>query len=163
MALTCTKCSRVNPAEAAYCSFDGNVLAGHSRNGGPVAISARPFPSPFTLPGGKACRNFDELAMACQDNWGAAKEVLQKGYLESFLGRLGRSDLAQAAKEASRFPDHDRGLDQFLSKLPSSVLDSPKLRVEPQDINLGTVQVGQDRKFQLRLENQGMRLLYGSV
>src|SRR5262249_38757162 len=163
MALTCTKCSRVNPAEAAYCSFDGNVLAGHSRNGGPVAISARPFPSPFTLPGGKACRNFDELAMGCQDNWGAAKEVLQQGYLESFLVRLGRSDLAQAAKEASRFPDRDRGLDQFLSKLPSNVLDSPKLRAEPQDISLGTVQVGQDRKFQLRLENQGMRLLSGSV
>jgi hypothetical protein len=163
MSLTCTKCSRVNPDEAAYCYFDGNVLAGRSRNGAPVAVSAQPFPSPFTLPTGKSCRNFDELAMACQDNWQAAKDVLQQGYLETFLGRLGRSDLAMAAKEASRFPDRDRGLDQFLTKLPSNVLDSPKLRAEPQDFSLGTVQVGQDRKFQLRLENQGMRLLYGSV
>src|SRR5262249_46259419 len=36
-------------------------------------------------------------------------------------------------------------------------------RLEPQEINLGVVPVGSKRHFDLSLENQGMRLLYGSV
>jgi hypothetical protein len=164
MLQTCNKCSRANPPEAIYCYFDGLVLGGHARNGGPVAVGAQPFNSPFVFPHGRACRSFDELALACQENWDAARDLLQQGYLESFLGGLGRIDLAMAAKEAARFPDRDRGLDQLLSKLPSDVLDAPKLRLEPQEVNLGVVPVGGGgREFQLRLENQGMRLLYGSL
>jgi hypothetical protein len=163
MAQTCGKCSRINPADAAYCYYDGNVLAGHARNGAPVAMGTQPFLNPFVFPSGRQCRNFDELAVACQEEWGAARDLLQQGYLESFLGGLGRSDLAMAAREAAHFPDRDRGLDQLLAKLPSHVLDVPKLRAEPLDVSLGTLQIGQNRAFQLRLENQGQRLLYGSV
>ena len=163
MAQTCSKCSRINPADAAYCYHDGNVLAGHSRNGGPVAMGTQPFLNAFVFPSGRQCRNFDELAVACQEEWGAARELLQQGYLESFLGGLGRSDLAMAAREAAHFPDHDRGLDQLLAKLPSHVLDAPKLRAEPLEVSLGTLPIGQDREFQVRLENQGQRLVYGSI
>jgi hypothetical protein len=163
MAQTCSKCSRINPADAAYCYFDGNVLAGHARAGAPVAGGNQPFHNPFTFPSGRGCRNYDELAIACQSEWDAAKELLQQGYLEGFLGGLGRSDLALAAREAARFPDRDRGLDQFLAKLPSNALTPPKLRLDPQEVNLGTVKVGDDQHFDLNLENQGMRLLYGSV
>ena len=35
-----------------------------------------------------------------------------------------------AAKEAAKFPDHDRGLDQFLNQLPSDTLGKPKLTIE---------------------------------
>src|SRR5262249_26721241 len=163
MSQTCSKCSRANPPEAAYCYFDGMVLSGHKRNGGPVAMGNQPFPSHFHFPSGKVCHNFDELALACQESWAQARDLLHKGYLESFLGGIGRSDLAGAAREAARFPDRDRGLDQFLVTLPSHALEPPKLRAEPHDVNLGVVPLGQDRTFQLRLENQGMRLLYGSV
>jgi hypothetical protein len=163
MAQTCSKCSRINPPEAVYCYFDGHALAGHARNGGPVATAAQPFLNHFVFPSGRACRNFNELAIACHEEWQAARDLLQQGYLENFLGNLGRSDLALAAREAAHFPDRDRGLDQLLEKLPCEVLEPPKLRVEPQDVNLGVVPVGQDRTFDLHLENQGMRLLYGSV
>src|SRR5207247_658673 len=88
---------------------------------------------------------------------------LQQGFLENFFGGLGRADLAFAAREAARFPDRDRGLDQLLAKLPSQVLEAPKLAVEPTDINLGVMQAGVDRELELRLDNQGMRLLYGTV
>ncbi len=163
MAQTCTKCSRVNPPEAAYCYFDGCVLPGHGANGAPVSAGSKPFPSPFVFPNGKACRNFDELALACQQNWSAARDLLKQGYLETFFGSLGRSDLSLAAREAGRYPDRDRGLDQLLAKLPSHVLPAPRVRVEPMEVNLGVVPLGQDRKFDLHLENQGMRLVYGSV
>src|SRR5262249_36495145 len=67
-----------------------------------------------------------------------------------------------AARAARQFPDPDRGLDQFLAKLPSSALQQPRLSVQPVELNLGTLAVGGQRRFSVRLQNQGMRLLYGS-
>jgi hypothetical protein len=163
MAQTCTKCSRVNPPEAAFCYFDGAVLRGQGRNGGPVAVATQPFVNPFVFPTGRSCRNFDELSLACHENWGEAGELLQKGYLQSFFGALGRGDLSVAAREAAKFPDKDRALDQLLGQLPSDVLAPAQIRVEPAELNLGTMHVGQDRVVQIHLRNQGMRLLFGTV
>jgi hypothetical protein len=162
MTQTCSKCSRLNPREAAYCYYDGTMLDGRG-NGGPVKVGSRPFHSPFVFPSGLVCRNFDEFVLACQEHWGVVLGLLQQGYLESFLSSQGRMDLALAAREAAKFPDRERGLDQLLAKLPSGVLRPPRLRVEPGEINLGLLHVGEDRRFEMALENQGMRLLYGSV
>lgn len=164
MPQTCSRCQRVNPGDAVYCYFDGAILGGgNGASGGPVNVGQQPFPNQFVFPTGQTCRNFDQLALTCQQNWKAAVEVLQKGFLESFLGGMGRIDLANAAKEAAKFPDQDRGLDQFLAKLPSDVLKPPKLVVEPTEVNLGQMKPGEDRKIELHLANQGMRLVYGSV
>ena len=163
MTLTCSKCSRLNPVDATYCYFDGTALAGRGLNGGPVNVGTQTFHNPFVFPSGHICRNFDQLGLACQENWSEALEMLRKGYLKSFLGSLGRIDLARAAHDAARAPDRDRGLDQFLGMLPSGTLQRPRLRVEPTEINLGLLQCGEDRRFDLTLENQGMRLLYGSA
>ncbi len=163
MGQTCTKCSRINPENAAFCYHDGAALAGHSRNGGPVAVGSRPFGSPFVFPSGRPCRTFDELALACQEHWAVACDLLREGFFENFLHGLGRDDLAQAAHEAARRPDRDRGLDQLLESLPSKVVEAPRLVVTPQEVSLGTLRVGEDRRCQLHLENRGMRLLHGSV
>ena len=145
MGLTCSKCSRANPADASYCFYDGAVLGG-SRGSGPVSVGSQPFVTPFVFPTGRQCRNFDELAVACQNEWSAARDLLQQGFLESFFGGLGRSDLALAARESARFPDRDRGLDQMLGKLPGQALEPPKLFVAPQEVNLGTLRVGDDQQ-----------------
>jgi hypothetical protein len=163
MPQVCSQCARINPPEAAYCYYDGAILAGHSANGGPVNAGAQSFPSPFYFPSGQMCRNFDQLATTCQQHWPAAVDLLKQGFLASFLGGLGRADLALAAQEAARFPDHDRGLDQLLAKLPTQVLQEPKLKAEPTEVNLGQIAIGTDRSFELHLMNQGMRLVYGSV
>ena len=165
MSLTCVKCSRANPDEAVYCYHDGFVLNGHAGRAGtgPVAIGAQQFANPFVFPSGRTCRSFDELAIACQENWGSAKELLSGGFFGSFFGGMGRADLARAADEAKKFGDLERGLDQLLDKLPTEVLQEPKLRVDPVEINLGTLEVGQDRQLELHLDNQGMRLLHGKV
>jgi hypothetical protein len=163
MSNTCSHCSRVSPVDAIYCYFDGAVLSAAYGERGPVKVGTQPFPAPFVFPGGQTCRNFDQLALACQNHWKVALEVLQEGYLEKFLAGMGRSDLAGAAREAARFPDRDRGLDQFLAKLPSDAIKPPLLAVEPTEINLGQVTVGTERSFELRLENRGMRLIYGSI
>ncbi len=163
MSQTCGKCTRVNPPEASYCFYDGAVLAGHARDGGPVPVGSRPFTVPFVFPDGRQCRSFDELALACQQDWPAARDLLEEGFLETFLDGLGRADLARAARESAHFPDRDRGLDRLLDTLPSGVVEPPRLRVDPLDLHLGLLQVGEDRRFDLQLENQGMRLLYGSA
>jgi hypothetical protein len=161
MPLVCAQCSRVNPPDAAYCYHDGSALAGRPTS--KIKPGSAPFPTPFVFPNGQACRNFDQLAMACQQNWSAALDLVRQGFLASFFGGLGRVDLAAAAKEAAKFPDLDRGLDQLLAKLPSQVVEPPSLQVEPREINLGQLAVGTDRSCELHLINPGMRLLYGSV
>jgi hypothetical protein len=165
MVQTCRKCSRVNPADAAYCYFDGMVLDGHARAGGngPVRTGTQLFPQQFVFPTGLVCRTFNELAVACHENWSAAVGLLRQGYLENFLGGLGRADLARAAQEAARYPDPSRGLDQLLGKLPADVVEPPQLDLTPREVNLGLLKVGEDRQLDLHLTNLGMRLLYGSI
>lgn len=158
---SCTKCGRANPPAGAYCHSCGVALGNSDRQA--VAAGSRPFNSPFVFPAGRTCRNFDELALACQEDWKTACGLLKDGYLESFLGGLGRLDLVHAAKEAARFPDLERGLDQLLGQLPTAVLAEPKLRVDPVEVSLGVVDSSQARRFNLELDNQGKRLLYGKV
>ncbi len=160
MGLHCRRCRRANPPDAAYCYHDGTSLDGAAappRPGGPA------FPHPLYLPSGKWCRDFDELALALHDDWKGAIGLLKQGYLEGFLSGIGRTDLAQAARAAADYPDPDRGLDQFLARLPGSALQPPRLHVMPLEVNLGVLAAGGQRRFALRLRNQGMRMLYGSV
>lgn len=161
MVQVCARCQHVNPAEAVFCFFDGNLLRHVAGQVTPTA--ARQFPSAFVFPSGLACRDFDELARGCQKHWADAVGLLQRGVLEAFLGSMGRADLAMAAREAANFPDSDRGLDQLLGRLPTSALTPPQLHVEPVQVNLGPMSVGHDARFELRLDNRGSRLLYGSV
>jgi hypothetical protein len=160
--LTCAKCHRASPAGAAFCYFDGHLLNGHGATG-PVAIGRQPFAHPFVFTSGRQCRSYDELAIACHEDWNEARDLLKQGYLERFLGGLGRADLARAARDASRAPDLDLGLDELLDKLPTEVLQPPYLHAGVTEMNLGTLPIGAERRFELHLENRGMRLLRGSV
>jgi hypothetical protein len=161
MPQTCPKCRRANPPEAQYCYEDGFALGG--RAAGPVDPGSQPFPHPFVFPDGRGCRNFNELALGCFQEWTVGVQLLHDGDLANFLAGLGRADLAKAAREAARFPDKDRALDYLLGQLPAHTLEPARLRVEPLQVNLGRLAVGKDSRWVLLLENQGMRLLSGSV
>jgi hypothetical protein len=162
MSLVCDRCQRVNPDEAYYCYFDGASLAGRATSG-PINLGTQPFPSPYVFPSGISARNFDQLAMACRKSWKEAIEMLREGFLASFFGSIGRADLARAAQESAKFPEIHRGLDDLLGKLPTQVLEPPKLNVEPTDMNLGQMAVGGERTIEVQLANHGMRLIYGSI
>jgi hypothetical protein len=161
MSVTCTHCSRLNPRDAVFCYHDGRPLAGSA------VVRAVPgvqgFPVPLVFPSGRECRTFDQLALACQEDWSGAAAMLQQGFLEQFLGGIGRADLAMAARAAAAYPDRDRGLDQLLARLPSTALHAPRLDVAQSEIDLGPVKADGDRRIELRLANAGMRLLYGAV
>ncbi|MCS6850918.1 MAG: DUF5717 family protein [Gemmataceae bacterium] len=165
MVKTCSRCSRVNPPEALYCYYDGYALGGNGQSpqSGPLNVAAQEFVRPFVFPNGQRCQTFDQLALACQKDWATAANLLRSGALETFFSGMGRADLGLAARQAARFPDLDQALDDFLAQLPTSVLQPPELRVEPTEINLGQIRVGEDRKLEIHLENKGMRLVRGVV
>jgi hypothetical protein len=163
----CKRCRRLNPTEAVYCYFDGVLLEGRAggdtpADGSAINIGARPFTVPFVLPSGHACANFLQLATACHQHQAGALDLLRKGHFETFFAAQGRLDLAAAAHAAARATNPERGLDDFLGRLPVP-LTPARLRVEPALLDLGTVRVGEDRCAELTLHNTGMRLLYGSA
>jgi hypothetical protein len=159
----CPKCHRANPADALYCYEDGFSLGGRVGKSGPVDPGAQPFPHPFVFPDGALGRNFDQLALACYNEWAVAIELIRNGDLANFLAGLGRSDLAKTVREAARQEDKDRALDQVLGQLPAKTIEPAKLHVETLHVNMGQLAVGKDQRFELRLENRGMRLLSGTI
>jgi hypothetical protein len=161
--MICNKCRRRNPTHAGFCWFDGAPLKDQPDHAGRAELGRLPFPHPFRFPSARVCRNFEELALACEDEWAGAADALRGGLLEGFFGQIGRADMAAAAREGARFPDVNQGLDYFLARVPNKVLPAPHLRVEPAAVNLGVLAVGQDSVFHLRLENGGKRLLYGWI
>jgi hypothetical protein len=161
-ATTCSQCHRTNPPGAAFCYFDGTLLNGHGAAGA-VAAGRQTFARALVFPNGRQCRSWDELSLACHEEWDEARGLLLRGDLERFLVSIGRADLAGVARDAARAADPDRGLDDLLDKLPTDVLHPPLLHVGNPDINLGTLNAGTNRRFELRLQNRGMRLLHGSV
>ena len=163
MPLNCPLCSRPNPDEALYCYHDGATLPNAAPREGPVAVGSRPFPSPFFLPSGGVCRNFDELVLACEKHWEEARDLLREELLAGFFGGLGRADLAFAARRASAEPDIDVGLDRLLAELPGGVRLPARLGVRPTEINLGRVERGADHRIVVRIHNEGMGLLRGSA
>jgi hypothetical protein len=162
MVQTCARCRRSNPAEALFCYHDGSPLANGDRTGRAARLR---FPTPFVFPSGRACHSFDEFALNCLNEWPAARELLEQGVFEGFFFGLGRADLAAAAREARLEPDRDRdrGLDRLLWRLPAPALAPPRLEVQPGQVNLGALRVGQDVHFELHLFNRGMGLVHGSV
>ncbi len=162
MAVHCKQCSQANPSDASYCYFDGSSLLS-SQVHGPLDLAQAPFPQPFNFPTGEACRNFDQLALTCQAQWHATKELLRSGAFEAFLGRIGRADLMRVVMQAAAQADADRGVDYFVARLPNRNLMPPRLHVAPAQQHLGTLRPGQDRQFMLTLTNHGHRLIAGNV
>jgi hypothetical protein len=124
-----------------------------------------PFPMPFCFPDGQSCSNFNQLALACDERWNEARNLLAQGIWQSFFTAMGRLDLASAAKQAAQEPDLDVGLTHLLEKFPADddALRPPKLAVLQAEENLGTLEPGKDHKFELAISNQGMLVLRGMV
>jgi hypothetical protein len=163
----CKRCKRANPRDAIYCHHDGVLLAGKvggdiPADGSAMNIGARPFSVPLVFPSGRQCFNFVQLSLACSEEAESALELLRKGHMETFLAGQGRTDLAAAAHAAARIDDRERGLDDFVGRLPAFSTPA-KLHVEPMALDFGTVRVGEDHRRELVLHNKGMRLLYGSA
>jgi hypothetical protein len=159
--LICPRCQRVNPAEAAYCHFDGSEL--RAADGKRVERGLVRLPHDFVFPSGRRCRSFDELAQGCLAEWDASRDLLRQGVFGQFLAGIGRSDLAQLAVQPNNEADADLALDAFVSRLPGALAQGPKLDLRPRRLNLGTLYVGETRQLRFTVINQGNGLLHGTL
>ncbi len=164
MHIQCPTCSKVNPANAAYCYYDGRALLNAGQSG-PLRLGTRPFSLPFCFSDGQGCANYNQLVLACDRRWNEARGYLLNGTWESFFSSLGRPDLAVLAMQSAKEPDPDLGLCRLLEGLPADAeaLRPAQLSLPSTEENLGTLVPGKDHKIQLVIENQGMLVLRGSV
>jgi hypothetical protein len=160
----CPVCSKLNPADAGYCYYDGTALSG-DRAQGPLRIGNIPFPTPFYFSDGQACANFNQLALACTNRWDEARRLLADGIWPLFFGGIWRHDLAMAARQLAAEPDLDRALSLLLEVLPADPesLRPATLAVESLEENLGEMTPGTDRTFEVVIFNQGMLPLRGML
>ena len=156
----CPRCNRCNPAEAAFCYFDGvDLRALPAANGqGRADTLARAF----SFPSGRRCLNLSELAVGCLEEWDAARELLSGGKLAQYLVEIGRADLARAA-QPSVHGQGDAALDNLLRVLPGTADLRPRLDLAPRRLQMGTLSVGEEKRVRLQIQNTGKGLLHGKV
>jgi hypothetical protein len=156
--LLCPRCKRPNPDTASYCHFDGSELRSGSNH-----AAAGQLNQEFIFPSGKRCRTFDELAQACQDDWGGARDLLRQGVFVRYFSSVGRMDLARAAQEGMAQPDADMGLSNLVGSLPQVRMQGPRLDINPRRLAIGTMFAGDTKQIQLVVSNQGQGMLQGTL
>jgi hypothetical protein len=157
----CPRCQRAIPAGGNYCWLDGTPLS-------LTAAQARQppgqLPHEFVFPSGRACKTYDELVQACQEEWSEARQLLRKGVFSRFLASVGRVDLAAAAQKAQTHSDPDIALHTLLGALPASARPAgPRLDLRPRRLALGSMKAGEARIVRLTVANVGKGLLHGTV
>jgi hypothetical protein len=159
MALVCPRCQRANPAEAVYCHFDGVVLMPPPGGALPPGI----LPQEFVFPSGRRCKTYDDLVQGCQYEWEDARTLLKRGEFSPYFARIGRLDLARAAREAQEQPDTDIALHELVAELPATRVQGPRLDLQPRRVLIGPVPAGRDDEVRLTVVNQGKGLLQGKL
>jgi hypothetical protein len=155
--LVCPRCRRSNPGPAVYCYYDGEAL----RAGQDGAAHRLPFE--FRFPSGRRCQTYDELAQGCQEEWAAARDLLQRGVFTQFLASCGRADLSRAAEEARAQSSGDIALTAFVAALPATRQQMPRLDLQPRRLLLGLIPAGQTRPAKITISNQGQGQLQGTI
>jgi hypothetical protein len=159
MALVCPRCQRANPAEAVYCHFDGVVLMPPPGGALPPGI----LPQEFVFPSGRRCKTYDDLVQGCQYEWEDARTLLKRGEFGPYFARIGRLDLARAAREAQEQADTDIALHELVAELPATRVQGPRLDLQPRRVLIGPVPAGRDDEVRLTVVNQGKGLLQGKL
>lgn len=155
--LICPRCKHINPEYATYCHFDGVVLQAQQ------SVVAHRLPSDFVFPSGRRCGTFDELAQGCQEEWAPARDLLHRGVFAQFFRSCKRDDLVRAANDARANPNPDIALTTFLSSLPGTRTQTPKLDLSPRRILLGAILMSETKTIPLTITNQGQSMLQGTV
>jgi hypothetical protein len=161
MVQVCSRCHRANPAEAAFCYFDGAPLA---HGPGTAAPAAPPIPE-FVFGSGRRCRTLEEFAEGCRDEWDEARDLLQRGIIARYLSNARRPDLVRDAEQAQAAEDADVALVELLAALPAPPAGrGPRLVLDPRRIAIaGGLQAGDRKKIRVLIINQGTGLLQGKL
>lgn len=86
-----------------------------------------------------------------------------RGVFAQFFQTCRRDDLVRAANDARANPNPDIALTTFMTSLPGTRTQTPKLDLNPRRILLGTLLVGETKSVPLTITNQGQSMLQGTV
>jgi hypothetical protein len=155
--IICPRCQHFNPEYAIYCHFDGVVLQAQQ------SAAVLRLPSEFVFPSGRRCKTFDELGQGCQEEWMAARDLLARGVFAQYFRTCHRADLVRAANDAQAMPNPDIALTTFLTSLPGTRTQTPKVDLSPRRILIGKLLVGETKTVPLTITNQGQGVLQGTI
>jgi len=158
----CPRCRRANPDVAVFCHFDGAELRPAHAVPAPQLPPGH-LPHEFVFPSGRRCKTYDELVLACQEDWATACDLLRQGLFENFLASAGRTDLSRMARQARGQPDLDVALTTFLAGLPATRPRTPRLELRPRRLQVGPLNSGETRQVRLAIVNQGQGVLQGTL
>jgi hypothetical protein len=117
----------------------------------------------YVFPSKRRCRSLDDFVQGCQYEWEDARDLLKRGEFTRYFTRIGRNDLAKAAREAEALPDPDVGLHRLLGALPVTQVQGPKLDLNPRRLVLKDVKPGEFHVLPLKIINTGKGLLQGRI
>jgi hypothetical protein len=126
-------------------------------------VGAHRLSQDFVFPSGRRCHTFDELALACQDDWAGARDLLRQGAFARYFSAVGRMDLARAAQESMAQANPDIGLSNLVHSMPLSRGHGPRLDLHPRRVVLGSILAGETRQVPLTVNNEGQGMLQGTV
>ncbi|BAZ10917.1 TPR repeat-containing protein [Calothrix sp. NIES-4071] len=120
----------------------------------------------FNFKNGEAS-SVTELITLCDQYPEEAQEYLFINYLEDWLKREGKNDLAILSRKivSSYQTEKRRGLEMFVRGMCESIEQDPypKIFFEPNEIDFGEMPVGYQKSFHLKITNQGRGFAWGDV
>ena len=166
MSQTCRDCCRVNPSEAAYCYYDGVQLNGRGdlpTDGSSISFSNWVFPNPFVFPSGEVCRNFPSSPAPAARTRRGPTTCCRPASSNRSSARWAASTWPWRHARRHATPTASAASTTSSPSCPAPPWSRPSSKSEPAEIDLGTVQVGEERRFDLVLRNGGDRLLFGKA
>jgi len=128
-----------------------------------VAPQPTAQPQPFTFRSGDVVTSLFELAAACDQHWDEAIEHLYAGDFEPWLEQWNRKDLAvRAASIRRRGGDRSAGLEELIRAVDHT-MPMPALALSQTTLDLGTVERGERRTFNVDVMNAGRGYLHGEA
>jgi len=131
-----------------------------------VAVTPAPavaITEPFVFRSGESAADVSQLVELVDRYPHEAKEYLYSGEFETWLARVGRSDLNQRARELryKHTRNRDQGLEAFMQA--TGLVESPMLEVTPTHIAFGNMKPGSKKSLWVELRNSGRGHLFGLV
>ncbi len=130
---------------------------------GEPQTTAAPGEDALKFRNGARALDLQSFALLADQFPSEAREMLMAGTLAAWLDRAGHFEMSARARQMrAEFASRPaQALEGFLQT--TSVVEVPRLRVEPAHLDFGTLEPGQRSTIKLRLSNPGRGHLFGLV
>ena len=154
----CSECTRTNPSEAGFCFYDGTPLADGAgtrpARAAPSTTASGPSPAPFVFPRGETCRNFLQLALACQRDPADGDRDDAAGLSRKVLRLAGPHRPGAWRRPRPSHPTGSAAWTTCWASCPAHRCSRRCSTSSRRRIDLGVLPVGQDRRIRPDADQQ---------